>query len=55
MQQLGSAGSKIPVNNLAKVVLLIGVHIGAGMNSAALRNVAADIQRYCQTRFLCDK
>lgn len=25
------------------------------MNSAILGNVAADAQRYCQTRFLCEK
>jgi hypothetical protein len=25
------------------------------MNSAVLGRVAADAQRYCQTRFLCDK
>jgi hypothetical protein len=25
------------------------------MNSAILGSVAADAQRYCQTRFLCDK
>lgn len=55
MQQLGPAGSKIQVKNLAKVVLLVGLPIGAGMNSATLGNVAAGAQRYCQTRFLCDK
>lgn len=55
MQQLGPAGSKVPVQNVAKVVPFVGVLIGAGMNSAILGNVAADAQRYCQTRFLCDK
>lgn len=44
-----------PSSELAKVVPLVGVLIGAGMNSAILGNVAADAQRYCQTRFLCEK
>ncbi|GAA2449727.1 hypothetical protein GCM10010405_36490 [Streptomyces macrosporus] len=55
MQQLGPAGSRVPVKNVAKVVPLVGVLIGAGMNSAVLGRVAAEAQRYCQTRFLCDK
>ncbi|MGW7466021.1 EcsC family protein [Streptomyces xantholiticus] len=55
MQQLGPAGSKVPVKNVAKVVPFVGVLIGAGMNSAVLGRVAAEAQRYCQTRFLCDK
>ncbi|WP_405807910.1 EcsC family protein [Streptomyces sp. NBC_00210] len=55
MQQLGPAGSRVPVQNVAKVVPFVGVLIGAGMNSAVLGRVAADAQRYCQTRFLCDR
>jgi hypothetical protein len=55
MQHLGPAGSRIPVKNVAKVLPFIGVLIGAGMNSVILGHVAADAQRYCQTRFLCDK
>ena len=55
MQQLGPAGSKVPVQDVAKVVPFVGVLIGAGMNSAILGNVAADAQRYCRTRFLCEK
>lgn len=55
LQQLGPAGSKVPVQNVAKVLPFVGVVIGAGLNSAVLGNVAADAQRYCQTRFLCDK
>ncbi|WP_329456510.1 EcsC family protein [Streptomyces sp. NBC_01497] len=55
LQQLGPAGSKVPVTNVAKVVPFVGVLIGAGMNAAVLGRVAADAQRYCQTRFLCDK
>ncbi|WP_329022881.1 EcsC family protein [Streptomyces sp. NBC_00690] len=55
MQQLGPAGSRVPVQNVAKVVPFVGVLIGAGMNAAILGRVAADAQRYCQTRFLCDK
>ncbi|GHB11305.1 MULTISPECIES: EcsC family protein [Streptomyces] len=55
MQQLGPAGSRVPVKNVAKVVPFVGVLIGAGMNAAILGRVAADAQRYCQTRFLGDK
>lgn len=55
MKQLGPAGSRVPVKNVAKVVPFVGVLIGAGMNSAILGRVAADAQRYCQTRFLCEK
>ncbi|MGW6687035.1 EcsC family protein [Streptomyces sp. NPDC054961] len=55
MQQLGPAGSRVPVQNVAKVVPFVGVLVGAGMNAAVLGGVAADAQRYCQTRFLCDK
>ncbi|MBF8173708.1 EcsC family protein [Streptomyces olivaceus] len=55
MQQLGPAGARVPVQNVAKVVPFVGVLIGAGMNAAILGRVAADAQRYCQTRFLCEK
>ncbi|MBP5860101.1 EcsC family protein [Streptomyces scabiei] len=55
MKQLGPAGTRVPVKNVAKVVPFVGVLIGAGMNSAVLGKVATDAQRYCQTRFLSDK
>ncbi|WP_340560959.1 EcsC family protein [Streptomyces sp. GSL17-111] len=55
MQQLGPAGARVPVKNVAKVVPFVGILVGAGMNSAVLGRVAADAQRYCQTRFLCEK
>ncbi|MDW8804201.1 EcsC family protein [Streptomyces scabiei] len=55
MQQLGPAGSRVPVQNVAKVVPFVGVLVGAGMNAAVLGRVATEAQRYCQTRFLCDK
>ena len=55
MKQLGPAGSRVPVKNVAKAVPVVGVLIGAGMNSAVLGRVATEAQRYCQTRFLCDK
>ncbi|MFD6262865.1 EcsC family protein [Micromonospora chalcea] len=55
LQHLGPTGARVPVQNVAKVVPFVGVLIGAGMNSAVLGSVAADAQRYCQTRFLCDK
>jgi hypothetical protein len=41
--------------DVAKVVPVVGVLIGAGVNSAVLGRVAAEGRRYCQTRFLCDK
>jgi hypothetical protein len=55
MQHLGPAGSRVAVKDVAKVVPFVGVLIGAGVNAAILGSVAADAQRYCQTRFLCDK
>lgn len=55
LQHLGPAGARVPIQNVAKVVPVVGILIGAGMNSAVLGNVAADAQRYCQTRFLCEK
>lgn len=55
MQQGGKAGSKVRVQDVAKAVPYVGIIIGAGTNSVILGNVAADAQRYCQTRFLCDK
>ncbi|WP_051731578.1 EcsC family protein [Kitasatospora phosalacinea] len=55
MRQLGPAGSKVSVKNVAKVVPFVGIVIGAGMNAAVLGRVAEDAQRYCQTRFLCDR
>ena len=55
LQHLGPAGARVPVQSVAKVVPVVGVLIGAGVNAAILGNVAADAQRYCQTRFLCEK
>ncbi|SDH30921.1 EcsC protein family protein [Lentzea fradiae] len=55
MQQIGPAGSRVAVKDVAKALPVVGVLIGAGMNAAILGNVAADAQRYCQTRFLCDR
>ncbi|MCC9146804.1 MULTISPECIES: EcsC family protein [unclassified Arthrobacter] len=55
MKQLGPAGSRVPVQNVAKVLPFVGVLIGAGANAGILGAVAADAQRYCQTRFLCEK
>ena len=55
LQHLGPAGARVPVQSVAKVVPIVGVLIGAGVNAAILGNVAADAQRYCQTRFLCEK
>ncbi|BDZ48263.1 hypothetical protein GCM10025867_05040 [Frondihabitans sucicola] len=55
MKQLGPAGGRVSVESVAKVVPFVGIVIGAGTNSTILGNVAADAQRYCQTRFLCEK
>ncbi len=55
MKQLGPAGSTVPLKNVAKVVPYVGVLIGAGVNSMTLGRVAADAQRFCQTRYLCEK
>lgn len=55
MKQLGPAGSRVPVQSVAKVVPFVGILIGAGTNATVLGAVAADAQRYCQTRFLCEK
>ncbi|WP_055483809.1 EcsC family protein [Sphaerimonospora mesophila] len=55
MQQIGPAGSRVSVQDVAKVVPVVGVLLGASMNAAVLGSVSADAQRYCQTRFLCDK
>ncbi|OUE20611.1 EcsC protein family protein [Clavibacter michiganensis] len=55
LSQLGPAGARVPVQNVAKAIPFVGILIGAGANSAILGNVAADAKRYCQTRFLCDK
>lgn len=55
MQHVRPAGSRVAVKDVAKVVPFVGVLIGAGFNSAILGRVATDAQRYCQTRFLCDK
>lgn len=55
MQQLGPAGARVSVQQVAKVVPYVGVLIGAGVNSAVLGGVADDAKRYCETRFLCEK
>lgn len=55
LQHLGPAGARIPVQQVAKVVPFVGIVVGAGTNAVVLGNVAADAQRFCQTRFLCEK
>ncbi|MEU3605999.1 EcsC family protein [Streptomyces sp. NPDC035033] len=55
MQHLSPAGSKVSVKSVAKVVPFVGVVISAGLNAAVLGRVASEAQRYCQTRFLCEK
>lgn len=55
LAQLGPAGARVSTQSVAKVIPLLGILIGAGLNSAILGSVAADAQRYCQTRFLCEK
>ena len=55
MNHLGPAGGKVSVEAVAKVVPFVGVLIGAGVNAGILGNIATDAQRYCQTRFICEK
>jgi hypothetical protein len=55
LQKLGPAGGKASVESVGKLVPFVGVLLGAGVNSEVLARVAVDAQRYCQTRFLCDK
>lgn len=55
LERVGGEGAKVSVKQVAKVLPFIGVVVGAGVNSAVLGNIAADAQRYCQTRFLCEK
>ena len=55
MERVGGEGAKVPVKQVAKALPFIGIVVGAGVNSAVLGSVAADAQRYCQTRFLCEK
>lgn len=55
MQQAGPAGSKVSISSVTKIVPYVGVLLGAGVNATVLGGVAADAQRYCQTRFLCEK
>lgn len=55
MQHLSPAGSKVSVKTVAKVVPFVGIIVSAGLNSAVLGRVASEAQRYCQTRFLCEK
>ncbi|MER5778906.1 EcsC family protein [Streptomyces sp. NPDC002039] len=55
MKHLSPAGSKVSVKTVAKVVPFVGILVSAGLNSAVLGRVASEAQRYCQTRFLCEK
>ncbi|WP_123736298.1 MULTISPECIES: EcsC family protein [unclassified Rathayibacter] len=55
MGQVAPSGTKVSVQAVAKAAPFVGILIGAGANSSVLGNIAADAQRYCQTRFLCEK
>ncbi|AFR30508.1 EcsC family protein [Arthrobacter sp. Rue61a] len=55
LKHLGPAGARVPVQSVAKALPFLGILIGASTNSMVLGSVAADAQRYCQTRFLCEK
>lgn len=55
LQFLGPKGGHVSVQQVAKVLPLVGIVVGAGTNSAVLGAVARDAQRFCQTRFLCEK
>lgn len=55
MEKAGPAAPRATVGNVSKTLPVIGIVIGAGFNSAVLGAVAADAQRFCQTRFLSEK
>lgn len=55
MRHMGPAGAKVNVQAVAKALPVVGIAIGAGVNSQVLRGLAADSQRHCQTRFLSEK
>ena len=55
MRQASTTGTKVAVKDVAKALPYVGIVVGAGTNAVILGNLAADAQRYCQTRFLCDK
>ncbi|QCR45026.1 hypothetical protein C1N91_05725 [Curtobacterium sp. SGAir0471] len=55
MKHLGPSGAHVSVQSAAKFLPVIGIVIGAGVNSAVLGRVAEDAKRYCQTRFLSEK
>lgn len=55
MENAGPAAPKASVKNVGKTLPVIGVVLGAGTNSMVLGAVAKDAQRFCQTRFLCEK
>lgn len=55
LQKLGPSGTRVPVQNVGKVLPFIGIAIGAGVNAAVLGKVASDAQKYCQTRTLCER
>lgn len=48
-------GGKVPVRHVAKGLWLLAVLVGAGANSQILARVAEHSQRYCQTRWLCER
>ncbi|WP_260855641.1 EcsC family protein [Curtobacterium sp. 9128] len=55
MKHLGPSGAHVSVQSAAKFLPVVGILIGAGVNSTVLANVAEDAKRYCQTRFLSEK
>ncbi|WP_425843675.1 EcsC family protein [Agrococcus sp. TSP3-2-1] len=55
LQFLGPKGGHVSVQQVAKVLPVVGILVGAGTNSTVLGAVARDAQRFCQTRFLCEK
>ena len=48
-------GQVVPVKHVAKAVPLVGVLLSSGVNAHLLGQVALDAERFCQTRFLCEK
>lgn len=45
----------VPIQSVKKAIPFVSILLGAGSNAWLLGKVAEDTQRFCATRFLCDK
>lgn len=48
-------GGHVPIQHVGKALGVVAVAVGAGTNSHTLAKVAEHSQRYCQTRWLCER